>query len=273
MRIHVKTKYQITDFGLVLLDDEWFEWYGDIDYCKGASGAQNAIADSQQNFMNSLQSDYGTAFSGQQGILNNLSQTLGTTVANGPSQFGFSPAETNALNTQATTGTAQQYQNAKQAAGDAAAATGGGNTVLPNAAANQQQTAIAESGAQQESNQLLGVQQAGWQQGNKNYNNALTGLIDVSNQYNPSQYAGVANTAGSSAMTSADTVASANAASSPWSAIGGIVGGVAGSFLGPLGTAVGSKLGSSIGGAASGAGAGATDAEAAGQQDDYSGDD
>lgn len=218
----------------IVVSEESFDYEGFVALCKGASGAETAAAANNQNFASAIQSDFGTAFGNQQGILSNLTAGLGKTFANGPSQFGFSQGQVNALNSQATNGTGAQYQAAKQAAGDATAAAGGGNSFIPTGAQGQQQTALANAAAQQESNQLLGIQTAGWQQGNQNYNNALSGLLNVSSQTNPLGYANAGTSSGSSAFNDADTVSKENNAASPWNVVGGVLGGVGSTLVNGL---------------------------------------
>lgn len=255
MRIHSKLVYQWCDRldKYILVEDHFYPFSGQIAFCKGAGQQLTNISQSQQNFMNTLQKDFGTAFQGQQNILNTLSKSLTSIVQGGPSQYGFSPEETSALNTLATTGTAQQYENAKQAAGAAAAAAGGGNVVLPSSAAAQQQADIAQQAAQTSSSQLLGIKEAGYQQGNKNFQDAIRGLTGVASVENPTGVAGQANEAGRGASSTATTVQKMNNAASPWNVVGGILGGVAGTaadaFTGGLSGAIGGGISSVLNGA------------------------
>lgn len=247
MRIHSKLVYQWCDRldKYILVEDRFYPFSGRIAFCKGAGSQLTNIGQSQQDFMNTLQKDFGTAFQGQQNILNNLTNSLTSIVQGGPSQYGYSQAETNALNTLATTGTAQQYENAKQAAGEAAAAAGGGNTVLPSSAAAQQQANIAQQAASATSNELLGIKQSGYQQGNQNFQDAIKSLTGVASVENPTGFASAANTAGSNASKTAETVQQMNNAASPWNVIGGVLGGVSSSLLG-------AAIGGATGGASTG---------------------
>lgn len=221
--------------------------------CKGPSSSEQSIASGQQKFASTLQGDYGTTFGNQQGMLNNLSNSLTNTIKGGPGQYGFSAQEDAGLRTQADSGTAAAYRNAKQATGEAAAAAGGGNAVLPTGATTGASEALAQAAAQQQSNQQLGITNAGYQQGNANYNNALSNEEQVANLENPNGYAGNADNANNQAFGQAQQITQEKNAANPWGAVGGILGSVAGSFLGPVGTAVGGKLGSMIGGSASSA--------------------
>jgi|ERR1700721_508625 len=213
---------------------------------KGASAAENNLADSQSKFYQALQGDLSQTFSGQNAILSTLNNSVSPIVNAGPNQFGFSTGETNVLNSQAIQGTAQQYANASQALRAQQAAVGGGNTLLPSGVASQQQAALASAGANQGSNELLGIQQAGYQQGNANYNNAVSQLGGVAKTYDPTAYAGAANQAGSSAFSSASTIQQQNAAASPWNFFAPILGGVTQAGLSAL---TGIPTGGSSGGA------------------------
>lgn len=223
---------------------------------QGATAQQNQIEASQQSFMNTLQSSFGTAFAGQQNILNGLTKSLQSTLAGGPSQFGFSAPETTALNTQATSGNAQQYQFAKQAAGEAAAASGGGAAVLPTGAQGETQAELASQAAQSQSNQLLGIQEAGYKQGNQNYNNSVSGLSTVAGLENPSGLASNANSAGSAAASTAGQIQQENEAANPWTQVGGLVGSLGGAALSGFTKGLGGGL---LGGGSGGSGGGGFD--------------
>lgn len=222
--------------------EESYDYDGEVVFCKGASSAETALQQSQTNLTNTLQQDFSTTFAGQQNILNSLSSSLGKIQAAGPSQQGYTQAQLNALNTQASTGVAQNYQNAARAVAATAATAGGGNVPLPTGATLQNAQNVANAAAGQQSNELLGIQNANYAQGNANYNNAVSGLLSTSGQLNPNQYANSATSSGNSAFNEANTIAQQNNAASPWNAIGGALGGIAGSFLGPIGASVGSKL-------------------------------
>jgi hypothetical protein len=261
-RIHTRLEFIWSDEHnkYVLVSEEGYDCpENGLALCKGATADQTNLGTSQSNFYNTLSQDYGTQFAQQGNILNSLNSALAPTVAAGASQFGYSPGQVNALNSTAIQGTAQQYQGAQKSLQNQQAAQGGGNAYLPSGVASQNSAALAAQGANQTSSQLLGIQNAGYAQGNANYNNAVNALGGVASQYNPTGYAGQATGAGSSAGNTFETIQKENTAASPWGAVGGILGGVAGSFLGPMGASIGSKLGSGIGGAASGGSPTATD--------------
>ncbi len=220
---------------------------------KGASGQQTSLANSQQAFYDTMTKDYSQQFANQTAVLNAVNASVQPVIAAGPNQYGFSPAETNVLNSQAIQGTAQQYNQAQKALQQRQAAEGGGTQFLPSGVNEQQKAELAATGANQTSSELLGIQQAGYTQGANQYQSAVQQAEGAAGIYNPTGYSGAATGAGNAAANEANTVAQENNAASPWPMIGGILGGVAGSIAGPIGAQVGSKIGSSIGGVASGA--------------------
>jgi len=247
MRIHTRLTYQLRDNAYILVDEEGFDYVGPVAECKGASAQQNALAQSQTQFYNTLSQDYSTQFANQSAIQQSLTQALEPIVSAGPNQFGYSQAQLNNLNSTATTGVAQSYANAKKSMQEGQAAEGGGNAYLPSGVQQQQNETLASQGANQQASELLGIQNAGYNQGFNTFENAVGQLQSTGNAYNPTAYAGAANTAGSSAASELNTIQQENAAASPMNMIGGILGGaasaVAGGLTGDLGTAV-STLGS-----------------------------
>ena len=213
---------------------------------KEASPGQTSIAGSQKNFMTSLQNDFGTAFAGSQNIINGLTKAMQTSLAAGPSQFGFSAPETTALNTLATTANATAYRNARAAAG-ASAAAAGGSSYLPSGGQNQIQADLAAKFAENQSNQLLGIQEAGYKQGNENFNNAAKNLEETASLENPTGLASAANQAGNDAFGSATTLYKQKQAASPWSQLGGLAGSLAGAGLNMLVPGAGSLLSAGVG--------------------------
>lgn len=221
---------------------------------KGATKDQKNINALQQEFQQTLVQDFGTTFAGQQNIINGLTKSLTSTLNGGPSQFGFSAPETTALNTLATSANSQAYQNARAAAGEAAAAQGQGGATLPTGVAGATEAQIAEEAAKNQSNELLGIQEAGYKQGAENYKEAVSGLTSTAGLENPTGYAGQATSAGDAAAGEANTIQKTNVAASPWGQVGGLVGSLAGAavntFLpgaGAIGPAIGagtSTLGS-----------------------------
>jgi len=230
MRVHTKIElvWSDADMKYVQVSEEGYDYSGHVELCKGASTAQNNLANSQTSFYNQLTSDYGTQFANQSAILQSLNSALAPTVAAGASQFGYSPGQTNALNSTAIQGTAQQYQNAQKTLQNQQATQGGRNADLPSGVSAEQNATLAATGANQTSSELLGIQNAGYAQGNANYNTALNALGGVASQYNPASYAGQATGAGNSAASETNLIQQENQAASPLGILGGVLGGVAG---------------------------------------------
>jgi hypothetical protein len=232
-------------------------FFGQTAACKGASAQQTQLADSQQNFYNTLSSNYSQQFANQNAILGTLQNSLNPIVQAGPNQFGFSKAETNNLNSQALQGTGQQFKNASKALGESQAAQGGGNSYLPTGAQAQQQESLAASGANQASNQLMDIQQKGYDTGRAQYNAAVGQLGGVAGMYNPNGVAGEANTSGANAANTANQVTQLNNAASPWNLVGGILGGAASAGLDAFTGGLGGMALSGVGKMFSGGGGGA----------------
>lgn len=202
--------------------------------CFGPSSQQTSIAGQQQQFYSTLQNAFQTQFAGQQNILNSLQKSFAPVLAAGINQYGFSGAEDTAMRSQATSGTAQQYQNAARATNQALATQGGGNSFLPTGGAAQLRAQTANAAAGQQSAEQLGITQAGYQQGRSNYLAAAQGLGGVAQQMDPTAYSGQANSAGTAAYDSAHTNATQSAQG--WMQVGKLVGGLAGTALGAAAT-------------------------------------
>lgn len=199
--------------------------------CKGATPQQSSLADSQTAFYNTMTADYSQQFANQNAILSTLSSALNPIIAAGPNQYGYSDAETNVLNAQALQGTGLEYAKASEALGATQASLGGGNTLLPSGVASQQKQQLASAAANQASSELLGIKQAGYQQGYNTYEAALGQLGGVAGMYNPTGYSGAATGAGSSAGTTMNQIAQENQAADPFNAIMGAAGGAASAYL------------------------------------------
>ena len=252
MHISVKREYLWSDAQnrYIIVRDVRRPFFGQVAFAKGASSQQTDLANSQQNFYNTMSANYSQQFANQNAILGTLQSSLNPIVQAGPDQFGFSKAETNNLNSQALQGTGQQYANASKSLGQQQAAQGGGNSYLPTGAQAQQQASLAAGAANQTSNQLMGVQQAGYQQGYNQYQSAVGQLGGVAGMYNPNGVASGANDAGGVANSEANQVAQMNNAASPWNLVGGILGGAASvgldAFTGGLGGTLGKAAGAAL---------------------------
>jgi hypothetical protein len=142
----------------------------------GPSASEQALSNQAGSFSTTLQNNYGSQFANQNSVLSALNASLSPTVAGGPSQQGWSPAQAAAVNTNILDTTAANYQNAQRASQTALAGRGGG-AANSNIAASGIDSQIGASYASQaagqtasEENQAL---QANYAQGNANYNNAV----------------------------------------------------------------------------------------------------
>jgi hypothetical protein len=176
----------------------------------GASSAQVGLQNSQIAFYNQLTSQYGTIFGESQDILKGLTAAFEPILAKGPNQEGFSPAEKQALESQATSGVGANYAKAQAALATQQGAEGGGNSFLPAGAAEEQKAQLAGSAASLQSGEQLGIQQADYSQGLQNYQFASNELAGVASQLNPAGFANSATGAGGAASTTANEVSQAN---------------------------------------------------------------
>lgn len=176
----------------------------------GASDQQKQIEASQQQFYDTLTSEYRTAFGESQGILNNLTASFEPILKAGINQEGFSAAELNNLNSQAVTGTGANYAKAADALAKAQAAGGGGNTYIPTGAKIQQQEELASSAAANESNIESNIVAENYATGRSNYLTAASGLGETAGLLNPTGMANAATGAGSAASTTANEITQAN---------------------------------------------------------------
>jgi hypothetical protein len=176
----------------------------------GSTSSQNNLDAEQTAFYQQAQQQQATVYGENQQILSYMTGLYEPILAKGPSQQGFSQAENTSLNSQATEGTAQNYQNAAKAVGEQTAAEGGGNTYLPSGAATQLKAETAASAAQQESSEQEQITQANYNQGYSEWEQAASGLGGVASDLNPTAYSSSATSAGSAAASTANQIASEN---------------------------------------------------------------
>jgi hypothetical protein len=173
----------------------------------GPTGSEKNLQASQQNFASMLQSNYGTLFGQQQGVLNAINNSLSPVLAAGPSQNGFTGPQLSAMQTQIINNTSAATRNAAQAARNVAAGQGGGGTSgLTSGIQQQIQASILSQGAiaqgSQEAN--LAVQNA--QLGQENYWRAAGGMQALASGYSPNAAMGGATTANQSAFGEANEI-------------------------------------------------------------------
>jgi hypothetical protein len=214
-----------------------------IALCCGASSAQNQIQTAQTNAYTQMTQQASQVFGQDSAVFNDLMNSFAPIVAAGPSQQGFSAQQLASLNSQAITQTGINYNNAKQAVGEAESAQGGGNAPdVTGGAKIATDLGIATSAAQQTSSEENQIAQANWAQGNENYKAATSGLLNSTNAFNSATSANNATTgSGSAAANTANEIASQN---NSWvqgvtGALGSIAGGVVSGGMSNLGKGVG----------------------------------
>lgn len=199
----------------------------------GSSNDQKDINASQIAFYNTLTQGYSQVFGQSQAITGALTSAFTPILQAGPMQPGFTPAQTQSLNTSAAENIATNYAQAQRATAGILAAKGGGNTLLPSStsanliAQNANQAAALRSQAQNQ------ITQASYTQGRQNWQQAAGVLTNTAGLLNPTNYAGQATGAGSSAASEANSIAAQN--TSLWGAAIGSLGGIAGDVIGQYG--------------------------------------
>lgn len=233
MKIYTQTVWNWADKTPVFVSEESIDYDGPVDLAKGPTNEEKALQKSQADFYNQLRQTQADQLSKQTALFNNIRSVYDPIIAAGPSQYGFGAAQDRALRTQATEGTAAEYRAASAATASAMAARGGGNTFLPSGAEADITGRVAGAAAGKESQEQLGITQAGYEAGRQQFDKATGVEMGIATGgYNPLGWAGSATSAGKEAFDMASEIQKEQAAASPWGTIGGILGGAASSFLG-----------------------------------------
>jgi hypothetical protein len=185
---------------------EYYDYEGPVELACGPSNQEKAIAGQQLSLSTQLSQFFGTRFSQQSSVLQNLNNLLTPIAEAGPDQQGFGPQELAALHTQATEGVGANYEKATRALQNVLAAQGGGNEFLPTGAKGALQGTIATAGAAEQSRLDLGITEANYATGRKNWEEATRGLSSLANQYDPLGYAGGAQKGFDSSFNMADKI-------------------------------------------------------------------
>lgn len=194
----------------------------------GASNEQKDIEHSQAAFYDELTKEYSTVFGKNQDILASLTKAFQPILDAGINQRGFSDEERQNLNSQAVTGTGQNYAKASAALGSIQGAEGGGTAYIPSGAKHQQQAQLAESAAANESNIQSNIVAADYATGRQNYFQAAGALGGVAGELNPVGYANAATGAGNAAANTANQITEAG--NSWMSLVGGALGSAASAY-------------------------------------------
>jgi hypothetical protein len=170
-----------------------------------------------------------TAYGEDQSLLKQMEAVYSPILAKGPNTNAFAGAEQNALDAQAIQGTASNYTEAARAVGSEVAAQGGGDNPLPSGAGEQLKEEVAASAAGAESGEEEQILQAGYGEGEREFEHAGNELSVASGQLNPTAYEGAATGAGSAAETTANQI---DQEQNSWEApVLGAVGGLGGAVI------------------------------------------
>jgi len=151
----------------------------------GTTSATKAAAATQTSFNATLLSQGAQVFGADNTVFNDMMASYKSTVAAGPSQQGWSQAETNAVNAQIINNAAVSNRNITAAVGNNTSAIGGGNVSGGVAAGSTAalQASVAESVEGQKSTALNQATQQNYQQGVQNYQFAATGMEKAPSVY------------------------------------------------------------------------------------------
>jgi hypothetical protein len=194
----------------------------------GATSAQTQLQTEEMQTLQQYDSMMQTQYANQQGLYKQVNSVLQPILAAGPDQKGFSQDEENTLNAQAVEGTAENYAGASKAVNESIAAEGGGNEAITTGGAAELKGEIAASAAQTESGQETQIQEANYQAGQQNFQNAEQGEMAVASGENPLGYAGAVTNQENATSNTANEIAQEdnswiNAAIGAAGSIGGAV--------------------------------------------------
>lgn len=198
----------------------------------GATTAQTNLQNEEFQTLQQYDTMMAQQYQDQQGLYKSVNSILAPILAKGPSQKGFSQEEENTLNAQAVEGTAENYAGASQAINESLAGEGGGNEAISTGGQAALKAGIAESAAKEESAQETQIQEANYQQGESNFQNAEEGEMAIAAGENPLGYANAVTNQENVTGNTANEIASED---NSWinaaiGAAGAIGGGFAGDF-------------------------------------------
>lgn len=182
-----------------------------------------------------LQSDFKQIFAGNMNILNALESSLAPTIAGGPGQFGFTPAETAAKRSMATEQLAAAGSQASNAVRGALASEGGGNAFLPSGSQAAIESGLAQEQAYKQAEAQMGITEKGYDVGRQNYFTAIQEAGALPGELeNPATNAGNVALGGVKEQEQAgeDITQARNAWIAP---VAGMLGAIGGAALGPAG--------------------------------------
>lgn len=173
----------------------------------GATAAQNQLQQEQLDAYTQLQTLTAKQYQNQQEIYAPMAAQFTSLLSKGPNAEGFSAPEKQALDAQATEGTAENYQHAAQATNESLATEGGGASPLTTGGEAQMKAQVAQSSAREQSQEESQIESADYTQGYDEWKDAGAGLETIASGENPLGYAGAATSSGSAAGTTAENIA------------------------------------------------------------------
>ena len=163
--------------------EEFSEYAGKWEYALGgASEGDNSVNSEQHQFFNELTQNTTTAFQGAQTDLDALNKAWGAISSQGINQYGYSSAEDRAITGAITNAGAQATENTVSAEQLNQQQAAGGANAGPSGASEALQTQAREVGAQNTATELGKEKIAGFEQGNQNYLNAMSGEQNVASE-------------------------------------------------------------------------------------------
>jgi hypothetical protein len=186
----------------------------------GANSAETNAARNVSSTANYL-GQLGAANAQRQSAgFNEINSILDPILSAGPNQMGFSPEYTAALETSALNSTAGNFANAERSVGTKLAGEGGGTFTGPKSGvAGQIEGSLAGEAAGQLSGEQLGITKANWEQGTRNFENALGEKNNLLQLENPTPQLNAAMSGNQSSFSDQQAIQKQNAG-----ALGSIIG-------------------------------------------------
>ena len=135
----------------------------------GPSQAMKNLNTMVQNFATTAGQNAQQIFGQSSQIFNTMWGGLKNILTGGPSQWGYSTGQTQAMNAANAQAAATLGRNLKAAAAASGAAVGGGNVVSPAGATIAATTAAEQTAAAEQAQGANAIIQSGYAQGNQNY--------------------------------------------------------------------------------------------------------
>lgn len=177
----------------------------------GATGDDQQIANTEREFMTTLQTEQNSQFAQEQQAQQLVQKSWDPIMKGGAYQYGFSTAEDQALQSDIVNKGAEATTNTENAALLREQQASGGAATAPSGATEAINAQIAATGAQSTAANLAQEKLAGYEQGSKLFSEATGAEEDVAKLADPTGYAGAATGAGNAALNSTKYVDTMNA--------------------------------------------------------------